>query len=386
MFSTQGSDKIQEFVKQAASMHVVNTVYFIGLVVLALFSQYLQIQTVSVKMDVWMIATAVLLSASGLFKLAVSYFRGVEKLIKEEQLELVLTFINVAATFTVMNAIQSSGVGGQTLLLLYTFLPTMLFILISPLTWNKRHREFVGIYGFMEWALLLIVVYWSLSTLYLLYVNEAYLGLVSNGVILIGPYFLKFIRKRHMEKLMGKMYIEIYTDPLTGIKNRKAFYEYYDRVREGNKMREFGYSGLMVIFVDIDHFKAYNDHYGHEMGDDCLQDVSNFLQDVADERQGWEAFRYGGEEFLLVAPMNNDDWCTIQEDELIDEWLKGELTLPREHKVSEFGQVTLSAGGCLVPTDDIYTMNAGMVTKLADKKLYEAKETRAKMVLDQVNC
>lgn len=383
MFNSQGSEKIQDFVKQAASMHVVNTVYFISLLVLALFSQSIRGEVGASSMDLWLFASAAILSFSSVFKIVLNSSSRLEGAIKAEQRELILTFANVIATFTLVSAINESEVGGDILMLLSYILPALLFIFISPLTWNKKHREFVGIFGFIEWTMLICVTFWSAVSVYTLFVNNDYLGLTSNLIILVGPFLLKAIRKTQIDTLISKMYVEIYNDPLTGIKNRKAFYEYYDRVREGNKMSDFGFNGLMVIFVDIDHFKAYNDHYGHEMGDDCLKEVADFLQSVADERDGWEVFRYGGEEFLLVSPMNESDWGDIHKDSLIEKWSNRELSLPRDHQASSFGKITLSAGGCFVSTEDIYTMNAGMITKIADKKLYEAKEKRAIIVLDK---
>ncbi len=383
MFNSQGSEKIQDFVKQAASMHVVNTVYFISLLVLALFSQSIRGEVGASSMDLWLFTSAAILSFSSVFKIVLNSSSRLEGAIKAEQRELILTFSNVIATFTLVSAINESEVGGDILMLLSYILPALLFIFISPLTWNKKHREFVGIFGFIEWTMLICVTFWSAVSVYTLFINNDYLGLTSNLIILVGPFLLKAIRKTQIDTLISKMYVEIYNDPLTGIKNRKAFYEYYDRVREGNKMSDFGFNGLMVIFVDIDHFKAYNDHYGHEMGDDCLKEVADFLQSVADERDGWEVFRYGGEEFLLVSPMNESDWGDIHKDSLIEKWSNRELSLPRDHQASSFGKITLSAGGCFVSTEDIYTMNAGMITKIADKKLYEAKEKRAIIVLDK---
>jgi|AACY02.10.fsa_nt_gi hypothetical protein len=81
--------------------------------------------------------------------------------------------------------------------------------------------------------------------------------------------------------------------------------------------------------------------------------------------------------------MNESDWKALRKDSLIEKWSKRELFLPRDHQASNFGKITLSAGGCFVSTEDIYTMNAGMITKIADKKLYEAKEERAIILLDK---
>jgi two-component system cell cycle response regulator len=82
------------------------------------------------------------------------------------------------------------------------------------------------------------------------------------------------------------------TDPLTQIRNRRAFFE---RAEELIRRARDGCSNLSAIMIDIDHFKGINDTYGHQMGDVVLRDVA---QEVA--RTGSAAGRLGGEEFALL--------------------------------------------------------------------------------------
>jgi diguanylate cyclase (GGDEF)-like protein len=88
------------------------------------------------------------------------------------------------------------------------------------------------------------------------------------------------------------------TDGLTGLANRRSFDSYWAQewqraVRQGTP--------LAVIMLDVDHFKAYNDHYGHQQGDACLRTQGEVLR-VTIRRAGELAARYGGEEFVVVMP------------------------------------------------------------------------------------
>jgi diguanylate cyclase (GGDEF)-like protein len=88
------------------------------------------------------------------------------------------------------------------------------------------------------------------------------------------------------------------TDGLTGLANRRSFDSYWAQewqraVRQGTP--------LAVIMLDVDHFKAYNDHYGHQQGDACLRILGDILRATI-RRAGELAARYGGEEFVVVMP------------------------------------------------------------------------------------
>lgn len=86
-------------------------------------------------------------------------------------------------------------------------------------------------------------------------------------------------------------------DALTGLKNRRAF----DRIlsEELSRAGRAG-SSLALIFIDVDHFKSFNDEFGHVAGDEALQQVALMLQSHA--RPYDHAARYGGEEFVLILP------------------------------------------------------------------------------------
>lgn len=89
-----------------------------------------------------------------------------------------------------------------------------------------------------------------------------------------------------------------YLDGLTGISNRRHFEETFDL--EWRRACRAG-TALSLIMIDADFFKAYNDAYGHQHGDDCLIRLANILRNAL-KRPGDMVARYGGEEFIIVLP------------------------------------------------------------------------------------
>jgi diguanylate cyclase (GGDEF)-like protein/PAS domain S-box-containing protein len=87
-------------------------------------------------------------------------------------------------------------------------------------------------------------------------------------------------------------------DPLTGVGNRRAFDKSLDR--EWKRTLRTGHE-LSLVLLDVDHFKEYNDTFGHHMGDQCLRSIASAVRAVL-QRPGDEMARYGGEEFGLLLP------------------------------------------------------------------------------------
>lgn len=125
---------------------------------------------------------------------------------------------------------------------------------------------------------------------------------------------------------------------------------------------------LALIMVDVDHFKLYNDHYGHQAGDECLRRVAAAIHDAA--RRPFDlAARYGGEEFCIVLTGAGAE----QAAQVAERARAAILQLAIPHQRSGYGLVTASFGiACLVPAPD-----SGPDTLLlaADLALYRAKET-----------
>jgi diguanylate cyclase (GGDEF)-like protein len=124
---------------------------------------------------------------------------------------------------------------------------------------------------------------------------------------------------------------------------------------------------VALIIMDLDHFKMFNDHYGHAAGDACLKAVSHAIQSSA-KRASDLAVRYGGEEFLLVLPDTGEDDALGMAEAL----RLAVEALDIAHAQSSFGRVTLSLGVAVGRPD--LRAGAEPLLRSADKALYAAKE------------
>ncbi len=154
-------------------------------------------------------------------------------------------------------------------------------------------------------------------------------------------------------------------DWLTQIPNRRCFDEYL--FQEWRRMSREE-KPLSLIFCDVDYFKLYNDHYGHQEGDDCLQQVAQALR-RAIKRPGDLVARYGGEEFAVILP-NTEGKNAVIIAETIREEIKKLKIIHAYSNVSEY--VTLSLGvSCLIPSQNY---SPEPLVTFADQALYEAKK------------
>jgi len=157
------------------------------------------------------------------------------------------------------------------------------------------------------------------------------------------------------------------TDGLTGVANRRSFNDTVDA--EWRRCARAGMP-LSLIMIDIDHFKLYNDHYGHQAGDQCLQQISAAMKRCATRPQDLLA-RYGGEEFILLLPQEGPDGTEVVAQRILDEVRK--LALP--HAASPTApQVSISMGlATAMPPID--STDPSALIRAADANLYRAKQT-----------
>ncbi|RDZ25952.1 diguanylate cyclase [Lysobacter silvisoli] len=154
-----------------------------------------------------------------------------------------------------------------------------------------------------------------------------------------------------------------WVDGLTGVANRRQFDERLER--EWQRCRRAG-QPLSASIVDIDHFKAYNDTYGHLAGDDCLRQVAAAIEGSL-ARAGDLVARTGGEEFTCLLPeIDLDGALTVVEN--VERAVRA---LGIVHAGSELGVVTVSIGVASARADGESTI-AGLLTQ-ADNGLYRAK-------------
>jgi len=153
-------------------------------------------------------------------------------------------------------------------------------------------------------------------------------------------------------------------DGLTELPNRRFFDEYLDeQVALSIRTKR----PLALVLCDVDHFKTYNDHYGHQAGDECLRQVALALQSCS-KRPTDMAARYGGEEFAMVLP-DTDLAGAMQVAETVRVAV-AELQIP--HARSTSGRyVSVSAGVAVLRLDQDMTVRQLIVA--ADQWLYQAK-------------
>jgi len=158
-------------------------------------------------------------------------------------------------------------------------------------------------------------------------------------------------------------------DPLTKVHNRKVMEEFICQNIEQAKRDEIPFS---VIMLDIDHFKSFNDKYGHTVGDFVLTEFASILKDLS--RKYDTVFRYGGEEFLVLLPR------TDKKDAFrIAERMRRKVESHQFKMEKKELYVTMSAG----VAESHGEMTAKKVIKDADDKLLSAKESGRNLVVQE---
>ncbi|MDP6436450.1 MAG: diguanylate cyclase [Gammaproteobacteria bacterium] len=154
-------------------------------------------------------------------------------------------------------------------------------------------------------------------------------------------------------------------DGLTGLYNRRAFDEYIERVWRQSRREQ---SHLIIMLIDIDHFKPYNDLYGHQAGDDALKSVAEIIADSV-QRPLDMAARYGGEEFALVLYGAESDYSSDFPERLRQQVLE----LGTVHEAATHTKfLSVSIGVAVIHPDNRRSL-AGAI-QMADEALYQAKE------------
>ena len=156
-------------------------------------------------------------------------------------------------------------------------------------------------------------------------------------------------------------------DGLSGLANRRHFDEQLER--EWARARRDG-TPLSLLMIDVDHFKKFNDQYGHQAGDRCLQSVARVLATMA-----WRptdlAARYGGEEFVMILPNTDTAGC-----EQVGDRIRSELReLGIVHELNHPSNlVTVSLGGATIWPNAVQgSVESCSLVEAADQALYAAK-------------
>ncbi len=154
-------------------------------------------------------------------------------------------------------------------------------------------------------------------------------------------------------------------DHLMEIGNRRAMEVDLDHTHASALRYNQPYSALLI---DVDYFKLYNDHYGHQMGDDALKKVADVLK--SNIRAADRLYRYGGEELLLVLPNTNATEAENPAKKLVSMIAEDSIA----HEKSPLNILTISCGGACAIENDQMLDRWEDVVELADRSLYQAKQ------------
>jgi diguanylate cyclase (GGDEF)-like protein len=179
-------------------------------------------------------------------------------------------------------------------------------------------------------------------------------------------------RERELVATNDRLTVIASIDMLSGLANRRGFQSRLDF--EWMKAQQYD-SELSLLMIDVDHFKLFNDTYGHPEGDACLSRLGETLAAISAETMGF-AGRYGGEEFCLLLP-NTDVSRALEIGEAVRTAVQ-DLAMP--HCNSTHQTVTVSVGvACTKPND---TQRPGDLIEAADAALYAAKHRGRNAVVE----
>lgn len=223
---------------------------------------------------------------------------------------------------------------------------------------DKIERQFVWSDGKQP---MVVIVGKSLRAIYGPWQSDALRILAITFALTIFSSISIFFLLREMRKrtaLEQKLAILSLTDGLTGLNNRRRFDEVL-RVEWERSLRQG--TSIALLMIDADHFKAYNDMFGHQAGDQVLRSIASCISNRV-RRSSDCAARYGGEEFAVILP-----GLTAPDAEIVAERIRQDVEkLPSEKSVA-----TVSVGvAAMIPTS---TQSAASLIALADGALYQAK-------------
>lgn len=185
-----------------------------------------------------------------------------------------------------------------------------------------------------------------------------HIGIGSIGVMVILFFGVK------LSSAYSTIQRQAVIDSLTGFPNRRyfseRFYQVFNQCRRDN-------TPISLIFGDIDYFKGYNDTYGHQAGDKCLQRIAHVIEETV-RRPADFCARYGGEEFVVILPNISISGTMTIADEIRKN--VEHLNIKMDHP-GIFDHVTISLG---VATVNPENMSHEALIRKADEALYRAKK------------
>jgi diguanylate cyclase (GGDEF)-like protein len=168
----------------------------------------------------------------------------------------------------------------------------------------------------------------------------------------------------HSKQLQEEFEQNANIDALTGLFNRRWIDDYFDRMLRRAKQQDDN-NDFAILLADVDHFKTFNDRYGHLAGDQALRCVANALRE--NTRPTDIVSRYGGEEFLMILPNTNPQMARSVAERIVT----GMREQPIIMGETRFPNITISVGIASLEADDSFET----LVEAADKGLFKAKES-----------
>jgi diguanylate cyclase (GGDEF)-like protein len=179
-------------------------------------------------------------------------------------------------------------------------------------------------------------------------------------------------RERELVANNDRLTVMASIDMLSGLANRRGFQSRLDF--EWMRAQQYD-NEVSLLMIDVDHFKLFNDTYGHPEGDACLSRIGETLAEIAIQTMGF-AGRYGGEEFCLLLP-NTDMQRALEIGETVRAAVQ-DLAMP--HRASNYQTVTASVGVASTKPND--TARPSDLIQAADAALYAAKHRGRNTVVE----
>jgi diguanylate cyclase (GGDEF)-like protein len=179
-------------------------------------------------------------------------------------------------------------------------------------------------------------------------------------------------RERELIASNDRLTVMASIDMLSGLANRRGFQSRLDF--EWMRAQQYD-SDLSLLMIDVDHFKLFNDTYGHLEGDACLTRIGEALSDIAADSMGFAA-RYGGEEFCLLLPNTE----IVRAADIGEQVRRAVLRLCLPHITSVHMIVTVSIGVATARPNE--SLRPGDLIEAADAALYAAKHAGRNMVVE----
>jgi diguanylate cyclase (GGDEF)-like protein len=291
--------------------------------------------------------------------------------------KIIVVYITISMTYgaiiSVMDQVQYQDFMVYTLCMLlcavlfYTsinqiLLPIIIATTILVVGIPIAHHDFYLFYLQLYFVALIVIITFILSRV----VYRDYLKSYKTKEQWLVELKRNAILTDQLQKANRQLSLKAYYDELTGIYNRHGFQRDIQDIYRNRAGKSID---VTIILIDIDYFKNYNDHHGHNRGDNTLRSIA---QAIADTVQEYDCIpvRWGGEEFVVVGRDLTEEQVHTQ-CKLIEMAISKLFILHENSPVSNI--VTVSIGACTLPCSN--STDVETVIKSADKALYKVKKS-----------